>query len=194
MLVIDDDDNYRAYVLALTRRLGFVADAEPDGQAGLEHLACGAYDVVVVDQEMPRMMGTEVIAHIRADEALRGVYAVMLTGREDTETKIAALSAGFDDFLNKQSSELEIAAKLIAGRRIAARQRELQVALRDLYGIATRDELTGVFNRRFFIAEADRLLQTHMALSLVLFDLDGFKLINDTYGHLAGDRVLRDIG
>jgi len=63
-----------------------------------------------------------------------------------------------------------------------------------LRGLATRDELTGVFNRRVFVAETERMLSRSAALSVVLFDLDDFKRVNDTYGHLAGDRVLRDVG
>jgi diguanylate cyclase (GGDEF)-like protein len=119
---------------------------------------------------------------------------MMLTAREDVDTKLVALNAGFDDFLTKTSSEPEIVAKIVAARRLAARQRTMDMALRDLYGLATRDDLTGLFNRRFFISECERLLAEGTALNVVLIDLDRFKQINDTFGHLAGDRVLRDIG
>jgi two-component system cell cycle response regulator len=118
----------------------------------------------------------------------------MLTGLEDQETKLLALDAGFDDFVTKAVPEPELVAKLTAGRRIAARQRTMDVAVRELYGLATRDELTGVFNRRFFVAETERLLAEGTAVNVVLFDLDEFKAVNDTYGHLAGDRVLHDVG
>jgi len=194
VLVVDDEPSYRAYVVTLTRRLGFVAEEAADGSAALEKLAQTTYDVAIIDQQMPRVTGLDVIAHIRADPSTRTLYAVMLTAREDVETKLTALDAGFDDFLTKGSSELEISAKLVAARRIAARQRTLDGTIRELYGLATRDELTGVFNRRFLLTEADRLIAGGKPLSLILFDLDGFKEVNDTYGHLAGDSVLRDIG
>jgi diguanylate cyclase (GGDEF)-like protein len=118
----------------------------------------------------------------------------MLTGHEDMDTKLAALDAGFDDFVAKSAAEVEIVAKLAAARRVATRQRTMDVAIRELYGLATRDELTGLFNRRFFMAEAARLLAQDTPVSVILFDLDDFKQVNDTHGHLAGDRVLRDIG
>jgi two-component system cell cycle response regulator len=194
LLIVDDDDHYRAYLAVLTRRLGFEVDMAPDGAAALECLAHHAYDVAIVDQQMPRMTGIETIARIRADESTKALYVLMLTAREDLETKLTALDAGFDDFVTKTALEEELVAKLTAGGRIAARQRTMDVAIRELYGLATRDELTGVFNRRFFIAETERLLAAGTAINIVLFDLDGFKLVNDTYGHLAGDRVLRDIG
>lgn len=194
LLVIDDDPAYRAFCAALLRRLGFWVDSAEDGEAGLQRLLQGVYDIAVVDYEMPRLTGIQTIARIRADENLKSLYAIMLTSREDMETKLTALDAGFDDFLCKGSSEREIVAKLVAARRVAFRQRTMSVAMRDLYGLATRDDLTGVFNRRFFISEAERMLAEGTVVNVVLLDLDGFKHVNDTYGHLAGDELLRELG
>jgi two-component system cell cycle response regulator len=193
-LVVDDDSDYRAYVAALAQRLGFWVDTADDGEAALQRLAHGTFDVAIIDHEMPRLNGIALIARLRADEETKVLYAMMLTAREDTDTKLAAFEAGFDDFLTKASSEREIVAKLVAARRIAARQRVMDTAVRDLYGLATHDDLTGLFNRRFFISETERLLAEGAVLNVVLLDLDDFKAINDTYGHLAGDAVLRDVG
>lgn len=194
LLVVDDDTGYGGYIAALMRRLGFVVGTAGDGESALAELTSRPFDLVIIDMEMPRLTGLDLIARIRDDERLNALYAVMLTNHHDIQTKLTALAAGFDDFLPKSASQAELEAKLLAARRIAARQRTLDVALRELYGLATRDELTGVFNRRFFLAETKRLLSSPGAVSVVLFDLDDFKRVNDTYGHLAGDRVLRDIG
>jgi diguanylate cyclase (GGDEF)-like protein len=193
LLVVDDDPNYRTYVAVLTRRLGFWVDVAADGQAAIDRLAQGVYDVVIIDQEMPRLTGLDTITRIRAGEATKGIYAVMLTGRDDVDIKLRALEAGFDDFLTKGSSEPEIVAKLVAARRLATRQRTMDVALRDLYGLVSRDDLTGLFNRRSFISETERMLAEGTPVGVVLLDLDDFKRVNDTYGHLTGDRVLRDV-
>jgi diguanylate cyclase (GGDEF)-like protein len=194
LLVVEDDPDYRTWLAAVTKRMGFSVEVAPDGQAALDLLAEQTFDIAVVDQEMPRMTGIEVIARVRELERNKTLYAIMLTGRAEMDVKLRALGAGFDDFLSKAAPEAEIAAKLVVARRIAARQRSLDITVRELYGLATRDELTGVFNRRFFVAEAERLLAARCIVHIVLFDLDNFKRVNDTYGHLAGDRVLRDIG
>jgi len=193
LLIVDDDPSYRVYVAVLTRRLGFWVDAAPDGATALQRLAQGSFDIAIIDLQMPGLSGLETIAHIRADRALSTLFAIMLTAHEDLDTKLTALDAGFDDFLSKGCSERELVAKLVAARRLAARQRTMSVAVRDLYGLATRDDLTGAFNRRFFISETERMLAEGLVVNLVLLDVDRFKEVNDKFGHLAGDSVLRDI-
>jgi two-component system cell cycle response regulator len=194
LLVVEDDPAYRAWIVAVTRRMNFAVDVAADGQEALERLAEKPYDLAVVDLEMPRLTGLELIARIRTHETTKSLYTLMLTSRSELEMKLTALDAGFDDFLGKGSPEPEIAAKLVVARRIVARQRSLDATVRELYGLATRDELTGVFNRRFFLLEAERMLAAREDIHIVLFDLDDFKKVNDDFGHLAGDRVLRDIG
>ncbi|HUP49671.1 MAG TPA: diguanylate cyclase [Thermoanaerobaculia bacterium] len=194
-LVVDDHEPYREYIAELVSRFGFQVTAAGDGTTALAVLREHApFHLLIVDCEMPRMSGLALIAAVRAQERFSDVYAVMLTAREDVGTKVSALRLGFDDYISKSASEVEIAAKLSAARRLVSRQHRLHETVRELYGLATHDELTGVFNRRLFFAEAERLLAEGTAVGLIFFDLDDFKRVNDTFGHLAGDRLLRDIG
>ncbi|GAC1438400.1 MAG: hypothetical protein NVSMB68_10130 [Thermoanaerobaculia bacterium] len=195
-LVVDDHEGYRDYVAALVSRFGFHVTTSADGAEALEVLSRGAqvFDLIVVDCQMPRLTGLELIAAVRAEGRHRDVYAMMLTGCEDVATKIEALELGYDDFMVKSASDGEIEARVNAARRLIRRHKRLDDRVDELYGPATRDELTGLFNRRFFFAEAERLLTEGRTVNLIFFDLDEFKPINDNLGHLAGDRILRDIG
>lgn len=194
-LVVDDNRQYRSYLSTLLSNFGFLVIACADGAGALAALARGPlYHLLIIDCEMPGVSGLGLITTVRANENYRDVYTIMITARDDLETKLTALRLGFDDFLHKSAGPLEIEAKISAARRLVARHTRLDETVRELYGLATRDELTGLFNRRYFYAEAERLLEEGTPINLVFFDLDDFKRVNDTLGHLAGDRILRDIG
>ncbi len=194
VLIVDDDDNFRAWLSLLMRRLGFSVASAGDGEEALARMHETGFDLLICDLEMPRMDGLELIRAVRSTPALSNQYAVMLTSHEDVRTKVASLEAGYDDFLAKSCTEVEVVAKVIAAKRMLARQRLMSVAMREWQTLATRDELTGVATRRTFFECAERYLAEGRGLGVAIIDLDGFKPINDTYGHLTGDRILRDIG
>ena len=194
VLLVDDDENFRVWLTQLMRRLGFTVETAMDGDHALALLRLSHFDLVVSDYQMPRVDGFDLIRAIRADAELAHQYAVMLTSRDDVESKVAALTIGYDDFLAKSCTEVEVIAKVVAARRVVARQRSLEVAAQEWEALATRDELTGVATRRTLFERAQQYLDEGRSLGLAILDLDDFKPINDTFGHLTGDRILRDLG
>lgn len=193
-LVIDGDPAYRQYIAALLKRFDFDTILAADWPQADDALENSLFDLLIVDCGMPGVDALALINDVRANRRCADVYALVLARHDDVDTKINALRAGFDDFLMKATPDVELVARIGAARRLIMRQRRLDSTVRQLYGLATRDELTGLFNRRYFFAEAERLLSEGVVVNLVLFDLDRFKDVNDTYGHLAGDRILRDVG
>ena len=186
ILAVDDDSSYLRYLQLVLARCGYDVEVAPDGQAALERLRKGdPFDLLVIDLAMPGMDGIETVRHIQQD-ATRPLYTILLTARDAVETKLRALNSGLDDFVSKTSSESEIIAKI----RSAARRLELE---RRLQALAMTDELTGIANRRALFLAGEELIRTRHPVTVVLLDLDQFKVINDTLGHLAGDRILAGV-
>ncbi|HEX8172300.1 MAG TPA: diguanylate cyclase [Thermoanaerobaculia bacterium] len=194
VLIVDDDDHFRAYVASLMTRLDCEVTEARNGEEGLALVARGGFDLLLSDREMPLLDGMALIAQVRASPITRDMYAVMITSYDDVESKVAALTAGYDDFLPKGCSEVEVTARIVAARRILSRQRTLGDAVRQWHTIATRDDLTNVATRRIFNERAEECLRSGHEVAVALIDLDDFKRVNDTHGHLMGDRILRDVG
>jgi diguanylate cyclase (GGDEF)-like protein len=194
LLIVEDDENFCAWLASIARRLGLKVTTTVDGVEALEKLRAGEFDLLVSDLEMPRKDGLELITDVRAEPATRDLYALMLTAHGDLPVKVRALTLGYDDFLAKGCTEAEVSAKVSAARRIMVRQRALDADAREWRDIANHDELTGVATRRFFFERAERHLADKDSIAVVLFDIDDFKVINDVFGHLTGDRVLKDLG
>jgi two-component system cell cycle response regulator len=190
VLIVSDGDP-RADVATLLRGLGFSAMESRDlGVVG--QLTKERFDVVLV--ALPAADAVALIQDIRADERTSATHAVHLGDTDDQVQTFRALCAGYDDVVSSKAPDLSLGAKMVAAVRASRRQHAFESAMQELVGMATHDELTGLFNRRLLLAEADRLLAERGGVALVVFDLDDFKQINDTYGHVAGDQVLRDVG
>lgn len=194
VLIVDDDASFLRYMEVLVSRLGCDVRTAIDGENAWRQLAATEFDLLLSDLEMPRMDGLALIRHVRTAEVNGHIFAVMMTNHDRSESRVAALTSGFDDFLPKTCTEVEVVARIAAARRMVARQRALYDEAEVWRAIALRDELTGVGSRRAFLGEARRVLAAGGEIGVALFDLDSFKLVNDRFGHLAGDRILRDAG
>jgi diguanylate cyclase (GGDEF)-like protein len=146
--------------------------------------------LAVLDWSMPGMDGLEVTRRVRATETPEPPYILMLTARGSKDDIVLALNAGANDYITKPYDPDELRARLAVGRRMV----ELQAAL---VHEAMHDPLTGVFNRGAVLQALERELarsrRESSPLCVGLLDLDHFKTVNDTHGHLAGDDVLRGV-
>src|SRR5689334_1035411 len=118
-LTADTAENYRFLLSSIVSRFGFMTATAGDGTQALEILDIAPpFDLLLIDLQMPRVDGLETITAIRADPRFAEAFAVMITGHDDVQTKIEALRLGYDDYISKSASELEISAKLSAARRV----------------------------------------------------------------------------
>ena len=145
---------------------------------------------------MPQVDGLEVCRTIRRGPQEPYVYVILLTGHGQREEIIEGLDAGADDYITKPFEIQELKARVRSGARIIELQGQLIDARERLRAEAMHDSLTGLFNHAAFLDQLDkeilRARRQHTPLAVIMADLDHFKTINDRYGHLTGDSVLRE--
>jgi two-component system, cell cycle response regulator len=195
ILVADDSPVYRKLVeQSLAQEHCTILFAKTGRQAMdlfIEHQPA----LVISDWSMPDISGIELCQRIRRDHKEFYAYVILVTGNTDKEEVIEGLAAGADDYLTKPFHPGELQARVRVGRRIVDLHREVQDKNRQLQEMALTDSLTGLPNRRAIDFWAGRQLSAAMRhdfpIWVVMADLDHFKSINDTYGHDAGDSVLK---
>jgi diguanylate cyclase (GGDEF)-like protein len=197
VLVVEDSPTVRALVARQLANSGFHVTEACDGQEAIEHCRRSAPDIVLLDVEMPKMDGYEVIKAMKSDPELENIPVVFLTGRETVEDVAKGLRLGAHDYLRKPFEEIELLARLSAAGRMKALQDELRRRHQQLLEVSRRDGLTGLFNRRFVEEQLPGLASSaarhQQPLAAVMLDIDHFKKINDTYGHAEGDLVLCEV-
>jgi diguanylate cyclase (GGDEF)-like protein len=155
-----------------------------------------APEIAILDWLMPGMTGPEICIKLRAREQEHYIYVILLTALTELSALVEGLESGADDFIVKPFRTPELYARLRAGQRILDLQRELLDKQAEIEIIATRDFLTGLWNRRAILerldAELTRAAREAAPLGVIMLDLDHFKRINDEYGHAEGDRVLQE--
>ncbi len=153
--------------------------------------------VVITDWILPDSSGPELCARIRAESRDSYTYIILLTSMTEKADIVKGLSSGADDYLTKPFDRGELLARIGVGRRTIGLHREIDAKNKLLVEMAHTDSLTGLPNRRAIEEWANRQLRGAArhgySLWVVHVDLDCFKNINDSYGHDAGDQVLRGI-
>lgn len=210
ILVVEDNDDLRHYLQSLLSQYYCVIEAG-DGMEGLEKARTLKPDLILSDQVMPRCSGLELLQEIRQIPELRLTPVIFLTARRGTQARIESFDAGADDYISKPFDEAELLARVRNLLRSHAAERELteqkrlleaqkqhlESVNRTLHHLATVDSLTAIANRHHFNEYLNHewrcLARNHSPLSLILCDIDYFKLYNDTYGHQAGDECLRQV-
>ena len=178
---------------------------------GADPAQAADYDLILLDIVMPDMDGIKVCKRLKGQDLTRDIPVIMTTSRTDFESLRQAFEAGAMDYLTKPINEVELMARANSALALKAeidqrKSREQQLleltarlseANKELKRLSSMDGLTGVANRRLFDeslrAEWRRAMRNQSMLTIVMVDIDHFKLYNDQYGHLAGDECLKKV-
>ena len=194
ILVADDSRLYRKLLEETLEQEQYVVCFATNGREASALLAEHRPALVITDWEMPDITGIELCGQIRSSQEPY-TYIILLTSNTEKGQIIRGLSAGADDYLTKPFHSGELLARVAVGRRIVELHREIQEKNRLLAELALTDSLTGLPNRRaveeFAVRQLSGAARHGFFFWVVMADLDSFKNVNDTYGHEAGDSVLK---
>jgi two-component system cell cycle response regulator len=187
VLVIEDHVDQRELLAIVLQREGYRVLTAENGLDALEKLKHETAHIVLSDIMMPKLDGFELIRRVRSDPALKHIYLILITARIQEGDRVRGLDLGADDYITKPFSFSELLARIRVGFRVVQYQQHLEQQ-------SMVDSLTGLFNRRAFekkvCEEFERAQRYRHPISLLILDIDNFKLINDTYGHHGGDAAL----
>jgi two-component system cell cycle response regulator len=199
VLIIDDSDAIRERIIRTLESFDLFArfyEAE-DGLEGFKKLLSSPVDIILCDLEMPRIDGFKFLSMLKSRPDLQDVPVIILTGMNDRELKIKGLEQGASDYVTKPFDPEELVARVKVHLKIKHLQDDLKRSNELLLELSNTDHLTGLFNRRYLMDALDKELQRCVrkdgCLSLIILDIDHFKRVNDTHGHLQGDVVLQKV-
>jgi two-component system cell cycle response regulator len=198
ILVADDDPiNRRLLQVSLVHWNYEVILARDGGEAWDVLQREDAPKLAILDWMMPGMDGLEICREVRKRNDKFYTYIILLTANIRKEDIIVGLEAGADDYLTKPFERNELKARLRTGRRILELQEQLLSATDALQNQLAHDPLTGMLSRTAILEtlriELIRSQREQTTVGILMADVDHFKLVNDTYGHMAGDTVLREV-
>lgn len=188
-ILIADDDPVSLYLLSnVFTEEGFTVNCVKSGEEALNTVLSFRPDIIVLDIVMKGMYGYEVCERLKANRETADIPVVFISSREDVEAEISGLRAGGIDFITKPFNPAIV-------RMRVSNYIELKKTRDNLEHMSITDQLTGLFNRRYFDkmlnSELRRSSRSHDCLSMLMIDVDKFKLYNDCNGHLAGDECLK---
>ncbi len=198
VLVLEDDRDSRAIISIYLKQWGYNVFEASNSTDASNQLVENDIDIMILDWFLPGISGVDFCKKIRNEIKHKYIYAIVITGKKSRDDVVDAMSKGADDYLVKPFNFEELKYRLKAGERVILFHKNQRLSYDRLYYESLIDSLTGIFNRKAILekleSEFERNKRVEDKLSLILADIDHFKKINDNFGHLAGDEVLKRVG
>jgi len=195
VLIVEDDPISQNMLKSALKKEGYGFAIAQNGQEAIDLYSQEFFSIIITDWVMPEMDGLELCRLIRSMRIDRYIYIIMLSGQNTKAHLVKGLEAGADEYIFKPIHHAELRVRLEGACRILELESSLKQSMTEIRELSVRDRLTGCFNRVYMdhqlTLEIMRASRYHHPLSILMCDLDHFKNVNDTYGHLAGDEVLK---
>lgn len=197
ILIAEDDPVSRRLLEATLSSWGHEVIVTRNGKEAMAILrAPDPPKLAILDWMMPGMNGVDVCRRLRKAQKEDYIYVIVLTGKSNTDDILECMVAGADDYITKPFKAGELKARIFAANRIVKLHEQFIQVQTQLQRRATHDFLTGLWNRAGILdilhKELSRAQRDNTSVAVMLGDLDHFKAVNDTYGHNAGDIVLKE--
>ena len=200
LLIVDDSPAVRTLIKNVVTENSLFSNCleAQDGMEALKLFFNNKVDFIITDIMMPKVDGFKLISAIKESEAGKDIPVIMLSaGKKGVMDKVKGLEIGASDYLIKPFDSSELLARIIVFLKMQRLQEELKEKNALLEKLSITDELTGIYNRRYFC----EYMNMHMALAkrhnyqigCIMIDVDLFKKVNDTFGHDVGDKALKGI-
>ncbi|MEM1364917.1 MAG: PleD family two-component system response regulator [Pseudomonadota bacterium] len=195
ILLIDDNaSSYERIVRSLARE--HAVEVVTQSQDALFKAADGGHDIIIVSLSIKNSDALRLCSQLRSLERTRQTPIIIITGENDEARLIRGLDIGVNDYIHRPVDGNELLARVRTQMRRKAFTDALRNSMQATVEMAVTDGLTGLFNRRYFDSHLATILNRATArnkpLTVLLTDIDHFKAVNDTYGHQAGDDVLKE--
>ena len=191
-ILIVDDDSINCLLAKHALAKDYHTMTVNSGREALDFLATEIPDLILMDIEMPEMDGKEVVKRIKDCEKWEKIPVIFLTADSNPMTEAVCLQCGADDFITKPFVPDVMRSRVARVLEAHGLRKDLEQELEQTTLKSLTDALTGLNNRDYLEKELQDLLAKGHSGTLFMIDLDNFKTMNDTYGHMVGDEVLQN--
>ena len=202
ILVVEDEANSRLLLKTYLLSDGYEVQIARNGPEALKQVAAKPPSAIILDVVLPKMDGFEVCRKLRNLDSTRFIPIILVTALRGDHERTRGIEVGADDFIGKPFNRVELLTRMKSLLRIRRLHQDLQLKVQELEKVrsnlrklAVTDGLTGLFNYRAFRGqlhlEVLRAKRFNLPFSVLMIDIDHFKVYNDSFGHPSGDRVLK---